>query len=236
MSLLDWLLRRGRSLKPAQRDRLAQWRALGEPALDQPLERQRLVVVDVESTGLDVLADRLLAIGAVTVEASRVVLDRSFYRVLRQERPSEHSNILVHGIGGSAQTGGDDPVDVLLDFLDFIGKAPLVGFHTQFDEIMIRRAARRYLGEAFRRTWIDMAYLAPALRPASRSEPARGLDDWLADYGIVNYKRHDALADALATAQLFQVLGRQAATNGRASAAEVLETARSQQWLARQPR
>jgi len=235
MNVVDWLLRRGRSLAPQQRDRLAQWRALPEQDLRLPLAQQRCVVVDVESTGLDVLTDRLLAIGAVTIEQARVVLDHSFQRVLRQPRASDQGNILVHGIGGSAQTGGDDPAEVLLDFLEFIGKAPLVGFHAQFDEIMIRKATRACLAEGFRRTWIDLAYLAPALQPANQGK-AKGLDDWLAHYGIVNYSRHDALADALATAQLFQVLSAQAASSQMTSAAALLEAAQSQAWLVRQPR
>jgi len=235
VKIVDWLLGRGRLLTPPQRDRLARWRALPEPDLHQSRDRQRYVVVDVESTGLDVHRDRLLAIGAVTIEASRIVLGRSFRRVLRQDRASDHANILVHGIGGSAQTAGDDPATVLLDFLDFIGKDPLVGFHAAFDEIMLHKASRRHLGQGFRRTWIDIALLAPALREVAAGK-TKGFDDWLSDHGILNYSRHDALADALATAQLFLALGRRADAAGLASAAELLESARSQAWLAQQRR
>jgi DNA polymerase-3 subunit epsilon len=235
VNIFDWLLRRGRSLTPPQRERLAHWRALPEPGLRRQREQQRYVVVDVESTGLDVLSDQLLAIGAVTIEASHIVLGQSFRRVLRQDRPSEHANILVHGIGGAAQTAGDDPVEVLLDFLDFIGKDPLVGFHAQFDEIMLHKASRRHLGQGFRRSWIDLAYLAPALH-AEAAGKSKGLDDWLSERGIVNYSRHDALADALATAQLFLALDRRAESAGMATAADLLEAARSQAWLAQQRR
>jgi DNA polymerase-3 subunit epsilon len=235
MSIVDWLLRRGRSLTPPQRDRLARWRALPEADLRRPRAQLRFVAVDVESTGLDVYSDRLLAIGATTIEGSRIMLGRSFRRVLRQERPSDHANILVHGIGGSAQTAGDEPVEVLLDFLDFIGKDPLLGFHAPFDAIMLHKALRHHLGQSFRRTWIDLAHLAPALQPETAGK-LKGMDDWLTAHGIANYSRHDALADALATAQLFLALDPHAGRSGLATAADLLEAARSQAWLAQQRR
>ena len=195
---------------------------------------ERFVVVDVETSGLDVYSDNLIAIGAVMVERSVIALERGFYRVLRQERASPHDNILVHGIGGTAQSEGDDPATVLVDFLEYIGKAPLVAFHAQFDVIMLRKAVRHALGEPFRRTWLDLAYLAPAVDGAASA--TRSLDDWLGAYGITNYRRHDALADALATAQLLQVLASRASAAGVRHTAQLMESARSAEWLSKQAR
>lgn len=234
MSFIDWILRR-RRLDPGQAVRLDAWRAQPEQGLESRHAQQRFVVVDVESTGLDVLNDRLIAIGAVRLDDSRIALDDGFYRVLRQECPSTRDNILVHGIGGTAQTGGDDPATVLLDFLEYIGKSPLVGYHAQFDDIMIRKALRRYLGTGFRRTWLDLAYLAPAFSSETLPRP-RGLDDWLRAFGIVNYSRHDALADALATAQLLLVLLFKADAAGATRTADLVEAARSAEWLSKQRR
>ena len=234
MSFMDWLLRR-RRLAPEQAARLGAWQALPEAPHGTRHVQQRFMVVDVESTGLDVLNDRLIAIGAVAVENSCIALDGGFYRVLRQERPSAPENILVHGIGGTEQVEGDDPAEVLLDFLEYIGKSPLVGYHAQFDDIMIRKSLRRHLGTGFRRTWLDLAYLAPAISPDTSPQP-RGLDDWLEACGIVNYSRHDALADALATAQLLLVLLSKAGRAGTTGTADLVEAARSAEWLSRQRR
>lgn len=200
-----------------------------------PHARQRFIVVDVESSGLNVYRDQLIAIGGVAVQEGRLMLQGSFHRVLRQDRASSHANILVHGIGGTKQIEGDEPAVVLLDFLDFIGKSPLVGFHAGFDDIMIRKAMRRHLGEPFRREWLDLAYLAPALDLASNGAPI-ALEGWLQKFGISNYRRHDALADAVATAQLFQVLAAKAAQSGEMRTVDLLRVAGSQAWLSRTQR
>ncbi len=201
MHLLSRLLRKPHVIDADQRRRLAAWQALPEPDLTEALDQARFVVVDVESTGLDIRRDQLIAIGAVTVQAGRIVLADSFEVILRQEEVSDRDNILVHGIGGQMQRAGLPPAQALLDFLDFLGKSPLVAYHAVFDETMIRRAMHRHLGLTWKRSWLDLAYVMPALLPA-HAHSCKALDDWTALFGITNYARHSALADALATAQL----------------------------------
>lgn len=201
MSLWSRLLRRGPELEPEAARRLADWRRHPRPDLDTPLDQGRFVVLDVESTGLDLNHDRLIAIGAVAVVGGRIALADSFETILRQDEVSDRDNILVHGIGGQAQREGLPPVAALLDFLDYLGNAPLVAYHVAFDKTMIRRALSEYLGFDFRHPWLDLAYVMPELLPEQAAR-RKALDHWTALFGIGNYARHSALADALATAEL----------------------------------
>ena len=232
MSWLARLFGRPIALSPAAAARLDRWRALPEPDLRSAPSAARFVVADVEATGLDVRRDRLIAIGAVTVEAARVDLGRSFYAVLRQREPSSRENILVHGIGGAAQRAGEDPVQALLAFLEFAGKAPLVGFHAGFDDVLIRRAMREFLGEPYARQWIDLAQLAPELVP-EEGRARQHLDAWLERFGIEAFSRHDAAADALATAQLLLALLPRAASRPVSTVDAMLRDARAAGWLGR---
>lgn len=188
-----------------QAQRLAAWQALPSPRPDQALREGRCVVVDVESSGLNISRDRLIAIGAVAVVDGRIQLDDSLEIVLQQTRVSAKDNILIHGIGGTAQQEGVPSADALLAFLEYLGKSPLVAFHVAFDESMISRALKTFLGLNFRHEWADLAYVAPALYPQfARSH--RSLDDWMRLFQISNYARHNALADALSTAELLLAL------------------------------
>jgi DNA polymerase-3 subunit epsilon len=201
--LQRWLAPVARLTVP-QRDRLEAWMALAPADRKTGFGQARYVVVDVETTGLNLMADRLISIGAVAVVNERIVLGDSFSVVLQQQEVSRKENILVHGISSSAQREGVEPVDALLDFLDYLGKSPLVAFHVTFDETMIRRALKQYLGLSFSHAWLDLAYVMPALYP-TLAHNHRGLDDWIARFDIRIEARHNALADAMATAQLFQV-------------------------------
>lgn len=188
-----------------QAARLDAWRALPVPDPNGPTAASRYVVVDVETSGLNLAKDHLIAIGAVAIEGGRIHLADSMEVVLRQERVSTHDNILIHGICGTAQSEGMPPIEALLDFLEYLGKAPLIAFHVAFDQTMIDRALKTFLGLKFAHTWADLAYIAPALYP-ELAHSHRSLDQWMTRFNLSNYARHNALADALATAELMLAL------------------------------
>ena len=69
---------------------------------------------------------------------------------------------------------------------------------------------------ALRHAWLDLAYLLPALWP-ERLRSHRSLDDWGKQFFIQNDDRHNAVADALQTAQLLQVAIAQAKQDQKTS-------------------
>jgi DNA polymerase-3 subunit epsilon len=197
------------------------------PWLRTPLAAVRWVSIDCETSGLDAQRDQLLALGAVAVRDGRVEPGESFRTLLRQERPSEPGNILVHGIGAEAQLAGRPAAGALDAFRAFVGDGVPVAFHADFDAELLRRA----LGRAAPRRWLDLAALAPALYP-ERAAACRALDDWLAAFGIAQQARHDALGDAFAAAQLLLVLLAAARRQGVATLEGLQAAARARRWLA----
>ncbi|MDD4977767.1 MAG: 3'-5' exonuclease [Gallionella sp.] len=201
--LQRWLAPRP-SFDASQRQRLVDWLALPVADRTAPFSGSRFVVVDVETTGLNLMTDSLISIGAVAVVNGKIALGDSYSVVLQQRVSSAKANILLHGISGSEQRDGVDPAEAMLSFLEYLGKDPLVAFHVTFDETMIRRAVRQYLGMPFKHPWLDLAYVMPALHP-SLMRSHRVLDDWTGHFSIHNDDRHNAVADAYVTAQLLLV-------------------------------
>lgn len=231
--MMRWLSRwfgRGPSLTPEQQLRLDEWMALPRAAPNLPLNGSRCVVVDVETSGLNLWEDRLISIGAVAVVNGKIDLGDSFYVLLQQPTVSDKENILLHGIGGTAQTEGVPASDALLAFLDYLRRDPLIAFHVTFDQTMIRRAMRQYLGFSFKHPWSDMAYVMPALNPGLAAR-YRSLDDWNSHFDIHNEARHNALADALVTAQLFQVGQAQAEKKNITDFAGLRDLEKAQRWV-----
>ena len=221
-------LRSRRGLAPIDAERVSAWKELAAPSLRQPHAVVRYVVVDVETTGLDVRADRLIALGAAGVARGELGVGDAFSTVLRQTRASTHDNILIHRIGGEAQLAGTDPTAALIAFLEFAGKAPLVAYRAEFDRAMLARALKDTLGIRLALPWIDVALLLPALFP---STTCVSLDDWLAHFGIVDVERHDAMADAWATAELFLIALAAADRANMSTAADLVATQKAQRWL-----
>ena len=78
----------GPNVDGAQAERLVAWRKLPPADLALPHVATRYVVVDTETTGLDMRSDRVIAIGAAAVSAGRLPLSDCFATVLRQGKAS----------------------------------------------------------------------------------------------------------------------------------------------------
>ncbi len=186
----------------------APWRRhAGGTAASSHGQVERWVVLDVETTGLDMQRDHLLAIAAVGLRVDwarrRLVLrpGDSLSLRLRPPQVSGKDNILLHGIGADAQRQGLAPAQALRAFSEWAGNSPLLAFHAGFDRAMLQRHARAHLGAPLAHEWLDIAHLCGASHP---QVPARSLDDWMAHFGIRCMARHEAAADVMAECDLLQ--------------------------------
>lgn len=230
MSLLTrlptWLRRAAPQLSSEQHLRLL---GLPTPAplTEQSLRRQRWVVVDTETTGLNLNRDCLLSIGAVVIEDGAIDLGACFERTLQYSSNKTAPSVLIHGLSPSALAAGSEPKDALLDFLEFVGDSPLLAFHAWFDQHMLNKAFKENLGHKCAHRWLDVADIAPMLFPDQIGRLA-GLDNWVDHFGLQVEERHHASADALVTAELCMMLFSHARRQGIDSPVQLEE--RVNQW------
>lgn len=201
---------------------------------------ERWVVIDVETSGLDMVNDRLIAVAATGVQwidgqpVLRVA--DTFEMVLKAPDglvldEVARRNILLHGIGRGEQGGGVDAEVALRALREFVAGAPCLAFHAAFDAGMLDREWRRQSGAAWPEPWLDLAVLARLLVPEWNSR--RTLDDWLEAYGLAAAQRHRASSDAWVTAELLQCLWpvwRERAA-GRSPWRVAQELIRARRWL-----
>ena len=192
---------------------------------------QRWVVLDCETSGLDLERDELLAVAGVALhcntEEAYILPADSFEMLVRPEQVSDHDNILVHGIGRGAQREGCAPSEAMAAFSAWVDGAPLIAFHAPFDRTFLDRTCKRHGQSPPGRHWLDIAQLVLALYPQRK---LRGLDDWLKVFDLAAASRHSAASDALATAMLMTCLLPEAARQGATSFAALQRCAQAARW------
>lgn len=208
MSLFAWLRPSQPELAEEQRQHLARL-AAAPTWSEQSLRQQRWVVLDLETSGLNVNRDQVLSIGAVVIEDGAIDFSQQFERTLHRHDHKLAPSVLIHGLAPSAIAAGCDPAQALLELMDFIGDSPLLAFHAGFDQRMLARALKDSLGYKLQHPFMDVAELAPLLNPDVVMRDA-GLDDWVAHFGLHVEERHNASADAQVTAELSLILFSQA--------------------------
>jgi DNA polymerase-3 subunit epsilon len=162
----------------------------------------REIVLDTETTGLDPLrGDRLVEIGCVEI-FNRMPTGQTFHRHINPERAMSEEAFAVHGL--STEFLADKPLfaEVVDEFLEFIGEAPLVIHNASFDIAFINSELDR-----LQRMAIPRERLVDTLLLARRKHPgvSNKLDDLCSRYSIDNSRRtkHGALLDAELLAEVY---------------------------------
>ncbi|MEQ4617000.1 MAG: 3'-5' exonuclease [Corticimicrobacter sp.] len=202
----------GKALDAALQRRLAAL-PVRVQAGDIPLAQQPLLVLDLETNGLDTRRDRVLSIGAVRIEDGCIPLGRSFERILCVEASLRPDSQLIHGLTQADLAEGSAPAEAVLDLLEYGADAIWLAYHAEFDRRMLARCVRENLGLELRHVPYDVAELAPMLCP-DLAVPGAGLDHWIDVFDLPMPARHHAVADAMVTAEIMLVLLQRARMQG----------------------
>lgn len=155
------------------------------------------VVVDIETTGLSPVKDKIIEIGAIKVRNGKCV--DVFSELVYPEIPlTQQITDLTH-ITDDMLRGKDCIRNVIHRFVEFAEEDPLIGHNIIFDYSFLKTAATKEK-LSFERLGIDTLQIARSLHPTLES---RRLNDLCEYYGIVNKQHHRAYDDAKATFELF---------------------------------
>ncbi len=203
---------------PAARRRRAARRARGPlrdflatppPHPRAPLDSIDLVALDLETTGLDPRRDVILSYGLVELRGGVIHLSSARHGIVRVERRIPESSAVIHHITDDQAASGE-PLERVLPLLlqTLAGKAMLVHF-ARVEQRFLDAACRRLYGAPFPIPTIDTLLLAERLfslqNHAIQPTDLR-LFNLRERYRLPRYRAHNALSDALATAELFLAL------------------------------
>lgn len=163
----------------------------------------RQVVLDTETTGLEVQkGHRVIEIGCVEL-INRRISERHFHCYLNPEREIDEGAMQVHGISNEMLQDKPRFSEVAADFLAFVDGAQLVIHNAAFDMGFLDREMS-LLGEktlSARCDVIDTLKFARSRHPGQKND----LDSLCRRYSVDNSRRdkHGALLDAEILAQVY---------------------------------
>jgi len=176
-----------------------------DEALLHTIESTRFVVLDTETTGFDYENDRILCIGAVVLKDSVIKISESFEMYIHQEHFDKNS-VQIHGILKDLVLDKPSELEVMKQFLDFLGDSIIIAHHTIFDITMINRALERNNLPALTNKTLDTAFLYKKTLIKSNILEYKdhySLDDLADKFDISKKDRHTAMGDAYITAIAF---------------------------------
>ena len=163
-----------------------------------------LVCLDLETTGLDVETAEILSVGWVLIRRNRVDLSSAAH-ILVRPAGSVGDSATVHGMTDTHVAGGGGIREAMEQLVRALRGRCLVVHHAPLDHALLDREFRRCFGAPVPVPVVDTLALEHRRRERAHhleADDSLRLGDLRRAYGLPWYTGHDALADALATAEL----------------------------------
>lgn len=172
------------------------------------------MVLDLETTGLRPAVDEIVSVGLVPISAGAVRWGERMYTVVRgADRPAGSAAALgIHQILPGETASGAGACQVVAELARRLEGSILVVHHAGIDVRFLRRAFASCGRRWPRPPTVDTVRLLDRFEQRlTRLEPypapvPRGLAEARLRLGLPEHRAHHALADALATAELFLAL------------------------------
>lgn len=184
-----------------------------------------MTALDLEATGLSPGRDHMVSVGLVELRGMSIHLDTALHRLIRTKRPMPEDSAIIHQVTDDQAATGQPLAEVMPQVLERLTGRVLVAHHAWVEQSFLSAACERLYGAPLVIPTIDTQALAQRLM-RNRNQFLRStslrLFNLRSYYGLPRYKAHNALSDALATAELFLALAADIQPDGRCRLGQVL--------------
>lgn len=159
------------------------------------------VVVDVETTGIELENDQIISIGAVKSGKGKL---KEFYQLIKSTREVPREITKLTGIDNQLLKQSGIPLkDGLQALHNFSGSQVIISYNVNFDRHFLQKGCDRAGVNRFENSFID---LMKVVKKHNLFLDNYRLETVLNKYGIKNERPHNALSDAKAEFELSKKL------------------------------
>lgn len=163
------------------------------------------VAFDTETTGLNPKEDEILSIGAIKIKDNKILTSQTFEVFLKNSKEINSKSIKIHGIRPFDLRDAKTTKEGIVEFLNFVGPRPLVGYYLEFDVSMINKYTKPLLGITLPNRMIEVSeiYFDKTISLIPQGNIDLRFDTILKNCGIPNMGVHNAVNDAIMTAMIY---------------------------------
>ncbi|WP_153915261.1 3'-5' exonuclease [Shewanella sp. TC10] len=200
--------------KESKDSRLTHFYEAGTYHGETKLKDIEFVALDFETTGLDADQNSIISIGLVPFTLKRIALRNAKHWFVTPEDKLQEDSIIIHGITHSDLKGAPDLLRILEQLLDELAGKIVVVHYRRIERDFFDTALRTLINEGIAFPVVDTMQLEAQILQAK----PKSFLDWFKPkqhesirlggsrlrYNLPTYPPHDALTDAIATAELLQ--------------------------------
>ncbi|MDH5473040.1 MAG: exonuclease domain-containing protein [Gammaproteobacteria bacterium] len=167
----------------------------------QLFSNTRFLVIDCEMSGLNPKKCQLLSIGWVIIEHGRIVNATAKHLLVHADRGTGESS-KIHGLLDSNIAGAKSVATVLMLLMKLIPGSVLVFHHASLDLCFLQKAAVENFRCPLLFSYVDTMMIEKKRLHLQGNVKGLRLAQCRQRYGLPDVMQHNALSDAVATAEL----------------------------------
>jgi DNA polymerase-3 subunit epsilon len=204
-SLFGYEARRKRLLKKVTNGALRDFLSVPFPSEGTCLSELPILSVDFETTGLNAITDKLLSVGFVNIDKRKKKLGTCYHQIINTKKNLEADNVIIHQITDQQKSEGKPLQVVVEDLLEALAGKVMLVHYSRIEKQFLKQACLELYGvsppipiidtlaiEKRKLDQRDIAYNPQELRLTALRHK----------HGLPNHFAHNALNDAIATAEL----------------------------------
>jgi len=165
-----------------------------------------LLALDFETTGLNASEDSILSVGTIAIDGGEIRLSTASHQLVKSSAALVEDNVVIHKITDDVSLTGEELEVAIGALLQRLAGNVMLVHHAKIEISFLKEACKKLYGINPEFPVIDTLNLARQWY-ANRNKEISPNDLRLLplrdQYGLPCYTAHDALSDALATAELF---------------------------------
>jgi len=205
-SLLGPEGKRRRMLRKAPDGPVKDYLSAPFPDVKKDIHEVPILSLDFETTGLNPEQDRILSVGYIELQHSEILLSTAVHKLIRPEQSISEESVVIHRITDDTAAFGKPLDEVIPELLGALSGKIMLAHHAAIETRFLTNACKRLYGMSPVFPVIDTLKLARQWYARRGKEHAHGdlrLFNLRERIGLPGYNAHNALSDAISTAELF---------------------------------
>jgi DNA polymerase-3 subunit epsilon len=208
--MINWLdknqrwIRKG--LKQSKNEHFRNYLLKGLPDINQTVQNSHFFVLDFETTGLDVNRDHIISAGFTEIKNNRIQLNKSEHHLVTTKLKLESNNVSIHNLTDDMVSKGMSIIKLFEYLLVKMAGKVLIAHYQKIEYSFIQQACQSLYGLSLPLIMLDTLEIEKRKqeklnRPIVANQLR--LFNLRNAYNLPRYNAHNAMEDAISTAELF---------------------------------
>lgn len=197
-------LRRG--LKKSKNTEFRKYLLKSLPDINQSIQDSHFFVLDFETTGLDVEKDHIISAGFTEIRNNRILLNKSEHHLVTTKLKLTSENVGIHHLTDDVVAQGMQIKQLINYLLKKMAGKVIIAHYQKIEYNFIQNACQSIYGLPLPMLMLDTLLIEKRKldklnRPISANQLR--LFNLRKSYNLPRYNAHNAMEDAISTAELF---------------------------------